>query len=98
MVSVVEALSDGIILRVNGRNKTYKIVDMPFRLADRMAAFTLSLDDPNNIAAQYCYRAIAEKSSDEYREEALEWLDAMDGDVENVDVKQVIEAIKKLYP
>ena len=97
VVAVVETKPDGIILRVNGRNKVYNIAEMPFRLADRLADFALSLNKPNDIAAQYCYRVVAEKSSPEYREEALEWLDGLDGNVENVDMKQLAEAIKKIY-
>lgn len=96
-VAVVETAEDKIILRVNGRNKTYTLADMPFRLADRLAAFVLPPNDPNNIAAQYCFRAIAEKATDEYREEALDWLQTLDGDLENVDTKKLVEAIKKIY-
>ena len=38
-VAVVEKNPDGIILRVNGRNKTYTLTDMPFVLADRLCGF-----------------------------------------------------------
>ena len=96
-VIVVEVSGTSITVRYGARNKTYSLDDMPFRLADKIAAFSLSPDKPDAIAAKWAYHAVAPLSNDEHRKEAIRWLEQIDVDMPDVNTKAVAELIGALY-
>jgi cytoskeletal protein RodZ len=95
---VVETSPNGLTLRRGARNKSYTLEEMPFVLTEKLCAFVLSPDKPENIAARSCFQAIARKSNTEYRKDAVAWLESVNDEIEGVDTKEVAKAIKKLFP
>ena len=96
-IAIVEVGPDLLVIRYAGKNKTYKFDELPLILSHRMAEFALPTDKATNLAAKACYQAIAPKSNQDYRNESIEWLVSIDGDVPGAHPKQLAETIKQLF-
>ncbi|WP_372721137.1 hypothetical protein [Novipirellula sp.] len=93
-VIVVEKGPDRLVIRFNATIKAYTFDELPPRLADKLASFALNEGDPTAIAAQAVYQAIAPKSTDIHRQDALEKLEAFSAEVEGANPKRIAEALR----
>ncbi|NND96191.1 MAG: hypothetical protein HKN47_02545 [Pirellulaceae bacterium] len=96
-VLVVEVSHSSLTVRYNARNKTYSLDEIPFRLAEKISTFALDPGKPDSIAAKSCYQAISPLSNDEHRKEAINWLELVNDDLEDVDTKAVGEMIQSIF-
>jgi hypothetical protein len=95
-VIVVETGDDLLTIRYNKRNRSFSFNEFPFSLAHKLASFQVP-NNPTGQAAQAVYQAVAPKSTDAYREEAIERLAAIDGQVEGADPVRLAETIELIY-
>jgi hypothetical protein len=58
-VNIVEVKEDGLIIRQEGNNKTFKWSELPAGIAIAVSNFTLSETDPTDVAARAVYLAIS---------------------------------------
>ncbi|EMI18561.1 hypothetical protein RMSM_04509 [Rhodopirellula maiorica SM1] len=93
-VIVVEKGPDRLVIRFNATVKEYTFDELPPRLADKLATFALKEGDPTAIAAQAVYQAIAPKSTDIHRQDAIETLETFTGEVEGANPKQIAAALR----
>jgi hypothetical protein len=93
---VVEATPKSVTLRYNRRDKSFTIDELPPRLTESLAALTLPMDKPDTIAAQALYRLIHPATNDAYRDDAFESLASVDGQLEQVDTKELQTVAQEL--
>tara|TARA_R110002073_G_scaffold123674_1_gene267433 strand:- start:15203 stop:16966 length:1764 start_codon:yes stop_codon:yes gene_type:complete len=93
-VIVVEKGPDRLVIRFNATIKEYTFDELPPRLADKLASFALNEGDPTAIAAQAVYQAIAPKSTDIHRQDAIEKLETFSAEVEGANPKRIAEALR----
>ncbi|QDT01819.1 hypothetical protein K227x_01870 [Rubripirellula lacrimiformis] len=96
-VVIVEKGDDFLVVRYNAKNRTFKFDEFPFPLAAKLAAFSIA-EGPTRQAAMVIYQTIAPISNEGYRDEAIEVLGRLDGQVEDADTKLMQDAIRYLYP
>ncbi|TWU57038.1 hypothetical protein Poly51_29590 [Rubripirellula tenax] len=96
-VVIVEVGADFLVVRYNAMNRTFKFDEFPLSLANRLATFSIP-EGPTRQASMAAYQAIAPVSDQGYREEAIQILGTLSGQVEDVDTAAVIEAIKLVHP
>jgi hypothetical protein len=95
-VIVVETGDDLLTLRYNKKNRTFKFDEFPFSLAHKLATFQIP-SSPTGQAAKAVYQAVAPKATDAHRDEAIQWLQSIDGVVEGADPKRLAETIASVY-
>ncbi|GAA5509721.1 hypothetical protein [Novipirellula caenicola] len=93
-VIVVEKGPDRLVIRFNATIKEYTFDELPPRLADKLASFALNPGDPTAIAAQAVYQAIAPKSTDLHRQDAIKTLENFTGEVEGANPKRIAAALR----
>lgn len=76
LVAVVQADSQLIAVRVDGKNQTYPIGKLPLRLSIALAELSLSLDDPNALAIKAAHVSVSADTSPELLEKARKWMQA----------------------
>ncbi|QDT13516.1 hypothetical protein [Planctomycetes bacterium K23_9] len=96
-VLVVEVSPSSLTIKYNGRNRTYSVEEIPFRLAEKIASFAIDLTQPDGIASKAVFQAISPLSNEEYRKDSIEWLEMVDPDMPDVDTKEVAKQIKELF-
>ncbi|WP_442510302.1 hypothetical protein SH528x_001914 [Novipirellula sp. SH528] len=96
-VIVVEKGPDRLVIRFNATIKAYTYDELPPRLADKLATFALNPGDPTAIAAQAVYQAIAPKSTESHRQEAIQKLETFSGEVEGANPKNIAQAFRDLF-
>ncbi len=95
-VIVVEAGENKLVVRFDAKNRSFTLDELPWSLAHKLATFSVP-DNPTRQAAKAVYQAIAPKSSDAYREQSLQWLDQIQGEIEGADAGRVAETLRSLY-
>jgi hypothetical protein len=93
---VVETGDDLLVVKLNGRNKTYKFDDIPLSLAHKLARFEIP-DSPTGQAAKAAYQAIVPKTTPDYRAQAIDWLREITDPVEGADPQRMAETIEALF-
>jgi hypothetical protein len=96
-IVVVEIGPEKVIFRFSGRNKEYPRRELPLVLAHRIARFAVATAEPVGIAAANAYQAIAPISTQQYREQAIAALEAMEEPVEGADPADVAAAIRDVF-
>ncbi len=96
-ISMVERGADFVVIRLDGRNRSYKFDELPPALANALAEFTIDAG-PTRQAARAAYQAIVPNTNQGYREESIRIFGELDGQVQDADTTQMIAAIKHLYP
>jgi hypothetical protein len=96
-VIVVQVDSQSLTFQFNRRQKSFSIDEMPPRLTETIAAFQLSKERPDTIAGLALYRLIRSSTNQAYREQAFRSLESVDGQLENVDTKSLIQVAKDLF-
>ncbi|MEO1614289.1 MAG: hypothetical protein AAFV88_00480 [Planctomycetota bacterium] len=95
-VIVVEVDSESITIQFNKRSHTYPADALPPRFMERIASFQLDPEDPAARAGLALYRLIHSSTQPEYREDAWSQLQALDGQLKEVDTKLLISTSKEL--
>ena len=93
---VVETGDDLLVVRLNGRNKSYTIDGLPFSLAHQLARFQIP-ESPTRQAAKAVYQAILPKATPEHRQESLAWLREINEEVEGADPQRMAKTLEALY-
>lgn len=96
-VIVVDKGDDALTVRYNKKNRSFTLDEFPFSLAHKLATFQIP-DTPSGQAAKAVYQAITPKATDAHRDQSIQWLAAIDGEVEGAHPKQLIETIQSIYP
>ena len=96
-VLVVEVSQTSLTVRFSARNKTYSLDEMPMRLSEKIASFALSPEDPDSIAGRAAYHAVSPLSNDEHREQSIEDLQRINGQVSQVNAAAMADQIKNLF-
>ncbi len=97
-ISVVEITAEKVVLRFNGRNKDYARAELPLVIAHKIAGFTMQVDAPATKAAAQAYQSLAPVTTPQYREQAIEALEAMRPQLDGVDLADVVAAIRQVFP
>jgi hypothetical protein len=95
-VIVVETGEDRLVVRFDAKNRSFTLDELPWALAHKLATFSIP-DSATTQAAKAVYQAIAPKSSDAHRQQALQWLEDIQGEVEGADASQLAETIRNLF-
>lgn len=95
-LAVVESGDDLLVVRLNGRNKSYTIDGLPFSLAHQLARFQIP-ESPTRQAAKAVYQAILPKATPEHREESIAWLREINEEVEGADPQRMAKTLEALY-
>ena len=95
-VIVVETGDDLLTVRYNKKNRSFRFNEFPFSLAHRLATFQVP-NSPTGQAAKAVFQAVAPKSTDAHRAEAIDWLKSIDGEVEGADPIRLAETIESIY-
>ena len=95
-VIIVEKGDDLLVVRYNERNRKFRFDELPFSLAHKLAKFAMP-DSPGARGAKAVYQSIAPKSTDDHREEALDWLKAIAPETEELDVARTIATLESIY-
>ncbi|MGV3485843.1 MAG: hypothetical protein ACO1RT_15605 [Planctomycetaceae bacterium] len=96
-VVIVEASSDKLVIRFNGRNKEYTFDALPLSLAHKLAVLSMPGDSPTTQAAKYAFQAVAPVTTAPYREAAIAELENIDGEVEGAEPARLVAAIRHVY-
>lgn len=96
-VIVSEVTADSLSIQYNRRVKTFTVDQLPPRLAEKIASFALSSEQPDAIAGQALYRLIHPQSRGEYRADSLEMLASVDGELEKVDTGALQRVVKEIF-
>lgn len=94
-VVVVEATSDGLTIRYDRKSKTYTIDQLPPRLMEKIASFSLPVDRADSIAGLALYRLIQDDTNTEYRVDAFEKLANVEG-LDGVDAVKLLNVAQDL--
>jgi hypothetical protein len=95
-VIVVEKAQDLLVVRYNGKNRSFTMDEFPLSLAHRLASFNIPAS-PTTTAAKAAYQAIAPKTTDAYRAEAIDWLRQINEEIEGADPKRLADTIARLF-
>ena len=95
-VLVVEVSSEELTIRYNARNKKYLFDELPFRLADKLATFSMDFEQPKVQAAMWAFHAVSPLTNADHRQQAIESLTALKQDIDEVDTGLVSKVIQKL--
>ena len=95
-VIVVEKSPDQLVVRYNAKNKTYTIDELPWALAHQLARFEIA-GDTFSTAAKSVYQFIAPKTNDGLRDEALEWIQEIQSDLDGTDKENIESTLKSLF-
>lgn len=96
-VIVVETGPDLLVVRFNAKNRSFTLDELPWSLAHKLATFSMP-QSPSSQAAKAAYQSIAPKSNNADRQQALEWLDGIQGEVEGANPQRLSETIRSLFP
>lgn len=96
-VIIVEAGPDQLVVRYDAKNRAYSLNELPWSLAHKLGSFSMP-ENPSTEAAKAVYQAIAPNANQGYREQALQWLEEMEGEVEGADPRRLAETIRSLFP
>ena len=94
-VVVVEVAGNQLTIRYDRKSKTFTINQLPPRLTEKLAAFSLPSDRPDSIAGLALYRLIRSDTNPEYRADAFEKLATVEG-LENVDTVMLLNVAQDL--
>ena len=97
-VIVVGATDQSLDIRLNRRTYSYKVDEIPPRLAEKIASFSLSLDKPDTIAGLALYRLISKDIDPGYKQDAFEKLRSVDGELNQVDSEVLLKVAEELFP
>lgn len=90
-VSIVDVTPDHVVLKFNGKNRTYDRNALPIVLVDRMAADSLADMGSTALAAKACYHAVApQAATDADRRQALGWLRSIREEIVGADRDDLI--------
>jgi hypothetical protein len=95
-VIIVETGPDRLVVRYNAKNRSFTLDEFPFSLAHRLATFSIP-QTPASQAAKAVYQAVAPKSTEAYRQEAIGWLRTMDAKVDGADPSRLADTIERLF-
>lgn len=95
-VIVVEVSAESLSIQYNKKTQTYSLDDLPPRLTEKIASLALSPERPDSIAGLALYRLIHPKTNAEYRQDAVEMLATVDGELETVDSAMLQKVAKEL--
>jgi hypothetical protein len=95
-VIIVETGPDQLVVRFNAKNKSFTFDELPWSLAHKLAGFSMP-GDPASEAAKAVYQAISPNANQAYRDQALQWLSEIQGEVEGADATQLAETIRDLF-
>ena len=95
---VVEKSDSSLTVMFNRKNRTYTLDNMPLRMAEKLATFALDPTKPDSQAAKALYESVRKNANVDYRKATIETLQSLDGQLETVDVADVIEMLNVLYP
>ena len=87
-VIVVETTPNSIVVRYNTQNKSYTIDDLPWPLAHKLASFEVS-GAAFSTAAKSVYQFIAPKTNAGLREQALQWIDEIQTDLDGTEKEMI---------
>ncbi len=96
-VIVVETGDDLLVVRFDAKNRSYTLDKLPFAFAHTLATFSMPAEAATTLAAKAAYQALAPKATNDYREQAIEWLEEIDEEVEGADPKRVAETIQRIF-
>ena len=94
-VLVVEVTSDQLTIRYDRKSKTFTLDQMPPRLMEKLAEFSLAKDRPDSIAGLALYRLIRSDTGTEYKVDAFEKLATVEG-IENVDAVKLLNVAQDI--
>jgi len=95
-VIVVETGKDLLVVRYNKKSRSLTFDEFPFSLAHKLATFQIP-SGPTGEAAKAVYQAVAPKATDAHRDEAVRWLQAIEGEVEGADPQRLAQTIESVY-
>ncbi len=95
-VIIVETGPDLLVVRFNAKNRSFTLDQLPWSLAHRLATFSMP-PSPSSQAAKAAYQSIAPKSTDADRQQSLEWLAEIQGEVEGANPQRLSETIRRLF-
>lgn len=96
-VIVVESSRESVVLKINGRVKSYPFESMPLVLAHRLTEFSLPADDPVAKAAAGAYQAVWPQATDAHRRQAFEWWRNLDGEAAGADFSQLEPTVREIF-
>jgi hypothetical protein len=97
-VSVVEATSNSLSVKANGRIYRYgSIEEIKFRLGEKLASFAMDLEKPDTIASRAIYQAMSPLSNPEHLADSIQQLDQMDAQMPDVDTKAIALLLNELF-
>lgn len=94
-VIIVEVSSQSLSFRYNRVDKSFTIDEMPPTLVERIAAMSLTPDQPDVVAGLALYRLVHPATNDEYRRDAIEQLQSVDGQLDKVDTEAMLAVVKE---
>ena len=95
-VAVVEADASMLQIQFKGRNKSYAFDEIPFVLVHKIARFTMDLDSPTGMAAKAAFQAVCRLATPAHRQQAIEWLSQIDGEIRGANAEDLRAAIEQL--
>lgn len=95
-IVVVEATKDRLVIRYNAKNRAYGFDEIPLPLAHKLASFSIP-EGPTRQASKAAFQAILPSINQGYREQSIDWLRQIDGEVEGADPQRVAVAIESLF-
>jgi hypothetical protein len=96
-VITVETGEDLLVIRYNAKNRSYTFDEFPFALAHKLASFAMPADAATTQASKAVYQSLAPKATDAHRQEAIEWLESIEEEVEGADPKRMAQTIQSLF-
>ena len=95
-IAIVEKGEEKLVVKYSGRTKEFQYDELPFSLAHSLAGMSIEPSD-TRLAAKAAFQSIAPKASDAHREESIDWLRSIAGEVEGADPERVIEVIESMF-
>ncbi len=96
-VIVTDVSAQSLSFQYNRVQKSFTIDEMPPTLVERVSSMSLSLDQPDVIAGLALYRLLHPATNDEYRLDAMEQLQTIDGQLEKVDTGAMLAVVKEWF-
>jgi hypothetical protein len=96
-VIVVATADNSLTLRYNQQTRSLMFDEFPFSLAHKLASFQIP-DGPTRTAAMAVYQSIAPRTTAAYRSQAIDWLRAIDAEIEAGDPNRIARTLESLYP
>ncbi len=96
-VIIVETGVDKLTIRYDAKSRSFSLNELPLVLAHKLASFQVMPGEATADAAKAAYQSITPVATPPYREQAIQWLQAIDAEIEGADRDQLIAAIQSVF-